>query len=128
MKDPKKYAKEKFQKQAEELMGDPRKIIDLLGKAKVKISKNKSILDEVLDDLLALIRMIKAYFLGEYMQVNTQKLVLIVMGILYFVVPTDLVLDFIPGIGFLDDVAVITWVVGHVKEEINEFKKFESTV
>jgi uncharacterized membrane protein YkvA (DUF1232 family) len=127
MKEPIRYAKEKFQKQAEAMMDDPKKLMDLVGKAKEKLNKNKEILDEVLEDLLTLFRLVKSYYNREYVEIKFQTMLIVIIGLIYFVVPTDLVPDFIPVIGLLDDITVIGWAMGHIKDEIEDFKKFDSS-
>lgn len=43
-------------------------------------------------------------------------------GLLYFILPADLVPDFIPIVGYLDDLAVLTTIVNSLKEEIREYQ------
>ncbi|QKZ06240.1 MULTISPECIES: YkvA family protein [Pseudomonas] len=63
-----------------------------------------------------------AYWRGEYRQINPRALVIIVAGLMYFVSPIDAIPDWIPGIGFLDDIAVLAWVVRSLENELNAFK------
>jgi len=54
-----------------------------------------------------------------------KKTYLIIAGaIAYAVLPTDVVPDFIPGVGFVDDAFVIGAVVNRLKEEIENYKRF----
>jgi uncharacterized membrane protein YkvA (DUF1232 family) len=43
-------------------------------------------------------------------------------GLLYFILPADLVPDFIPVIGYLDDLAVLTTIMNSLKNEIKEYR------
>jgi len=55
-----------------------------------------------------------------------KKTYLIVAGALaYAVLPTDIIPDFIPGIGFLDDAFVISITVKQLKDEIESYKRFK---
>ena len=55
-----------------------------------------------------------------------KKTYLIVAGALaYAVLPTDIIPDFIPGIGFLDDAFVIGMTVKQLKDEIESYKRFK---
>lgn len=55
-----------------------------------------------------------------------KKTYLIVAGALaYAVLPTDIIPDFIPGIGFLDDAFVIGITVKQLKDEIESYKRFK---
>ncbi|MCZ6855180.1 MAG: YkvA family protein [Gammaproteobacteria bacterium] len=75
----------------------------------------------VRDELEMLLALLKAWAEGEYRDVSTRTLITIAAGILYFVVPLDLVPDFIAGLGLLDDAAVIGYVVTMVREELATF-------
>jgi uncharacterized membrane protein YkvA (DUF1232 family) len=46
-------------------------------------------------------------------------------ALLYFVLPFDVVPDVLAGIGFVDDVAVITSVVESVRNELDRFREWE---
>jgi len=39
------------------------------------------------------------------------KIILIIFGLVYFLFPFDLIRDFIPYIGYLDDLALIIWII-----------------
>ena len=75
-------------------------------------------------ELETLLALLKAWAEGEYRDVSTRTLITIAAGVLYFVVPLDLVPDFIAGLGLLDDAAVISYVVGVVREELAAFESW----
>jgi len=79
-------------------------------------------LQSVREDLLTLIALLRAWARGEYRDVPRKSLLVIVAGVLYFVTPIDLIPDFLVGLGFFDDVAVLTYVIGVVREEIERFR------
>ena len=68
-----------------------------------------------------MLHLVQAWARGEYSGVSSKNLVLIVGAVVYFLMPTDLVPDFIAGLGFVDDAAVIAWVVGTVGDELAKF-------
>ena len=82
-------------------------------------------LAELATDLKALLRLIGAYARGDYRDVSLQSMVLIVGAILYVLTPIDVIPDFIPGIGLLDDAAVVTFVLRRVRDEIEVFLEWE---
>lgn len=47
-------------------------------------------------------------------------------GLLYFIVPTDLIPDFLPFVGFLDDLAVLTMIVNSLQTELLAFRRWRS--
>lgn len=77
------------------------------------------------DELELLLALLKAWAEGEYRDVSTRTLITIVAGVFYFVVPLDLVPDFIAGLGLLDDAVVISYVVGMVREELAAFATWQ---
>jgi len=54
-------------------------------------------------------------------------MVLVTVGILYFVMPIDLIPDFIPVVGFVDDAGVIWAVVKQIKTDLDNFLAWEIT-
>ena len=51
---------------------------------------------------------------------------LIVGALGYFICPLDAIPDFLPVIGFLDDAAVLAWVVSRVRRDLDEFLAWEA--
>ncbi len=78
--------------------------------------------------LKAMIRLISAYYNGSYRKVPTASLVMIVAAVIYFLSPIDLIPDFIPLIGYIDDALVVAFTVAAVKEDLNKFLAWEKTV
>jgi len=72
-------------------------------------------------DVQLLREMINAYLSGNY-KFNKRTIVYVVAGLLYFLSPIDLVPDFILGLGFIDDAAVLAMVVKRLKTEVDTFK------
>ena len=72
--------------------------------------------------LASLLALLKAYASGEYRNVSTHSLISIVAGVVYFVVPVDLIPDFILGLGLADDAAVIGYVFSIVRTEVRDFE------
>lgn len=53
------------------------------------------------------------------------SLLLVASAVVYFVTPADLIPDLLPGIGFMDDVAVVSAVVQAVRDELERFRTWE---
>jgi uncharacterized membrane protein YkvA (DUF1232 family) len=52
-----------------------------------------------------------------------KKTCLTIAGALaYVVLPLDVIPDFIPGVGFLDDAFVLGWVIKNLAEELERYK------
>jgi len=67
--------------------------------------------------------LIKAYVQGTYTKLPVITLVKITAALLYFIMPFDFIPDFLPLVGFADDLAIVVWVGKAVKEELDTFEK-----
>jgi len=72
-------------------------------------------------------RMVRAYMNGDYREIPWKNLLYITAGIVYFVTPLDLIPDFIPLTGFMDDLTVLMWVFNSVRSSIDDFEEWEKT-
>jgi uncharacterized membrane protein YkvA (DUF1232 family) len=78
-------------------------------------------------DIQVLVRLTRAYARGDYRQVSKSTIILIVAALTYFVSPIDAIFDSLPLGGFLDDAAVLAWVISEVRAEIEAFRLWETT-
>ncbi|MCU1716879.1 YkvA family protein [Pseudomonas sp. 5P_3.1_Bac2] len=67
-----------------------------------------------------------AWWRGEYRNVNKQALLSIVGALLYFVAPIDAIPDWLLGVGFVDDLAVLTWVLKTWSGELEAFERWRA--
>jgi len=67
--------------------------------------------------------LIKGYVQGTYTKLPLVTLVKITAALLYFVMPFDFIPDFLPLVGFADDLAIVLWVGKAIKDELDEFEK-----
>ena len=79
-------------------------------------------LGQLKDDLRLLQALCLAWWRGEYRAISPKALVTIVAGLLYFVSPLDAIPDWLLGVGFLDDIAVLGWVLKTVSDELDAFR------
>ncbi|MCO4783352.1 MAG: DUF1232 domain-containing protein [Candidatus Cloacimonetes bacterium] len=111
--------------EAEELAKDKDKVFETLNKASKKTKNRKNRLHQAKDNIDTLIRFIKACVSGEYKNFVKTNMILALSAILYFISPFDAVPDVIPTFGFLDDMAIIAFVISIMKEELEAFSKWE---
>ncbi|MBM4204675.1 MAG: DUF1232 domain-containing protein [Gammaproteobacteria bacterium] len=106
---------------AEKVIRDQR--VDGLGAdASSKLSDIGGAMRGIRDDVMTLIELVRAWARGDYRDVPLKAVVTIVAGVLYFVTPIDFIPDFLFGFGLLDDVTVLTWVIGVVRGELDRFR------
>jgi curved DNA-binding protein CbpA len=71
------------------------------------------------------VRMLYALFKdtvnGKY-KMTPASVAMIGSGLLYFILPADLIPDFIPVIGYLDDLAVLTTIMNSLNKEISDYR------
>ncbi|GGF16519.1 hypothetical protein GCM10011383_29920 [Hymenobacter cavernae] len=120
----------KFLSQAEEYLKKPSRIKQLLNDAYEKASEKKdvgTIAHEVWETMQTLFRLIKLSISGEYTGLPTSTVVAAVAVTIYFLFPIDLIPDFIPVLGMLDDVALVAWFSTSIKDELDKFVEWERT-
>ena len=68
-----------------------------------------------------MISMLKDVKNGSYKNIPWFTIATIVMAFLYILNPMDIVPDFIPGIGYIDDVAILTMGVGWIESDLHRY-------
>ena len=120
---------EKTKSKAEEYVRDPEKSKQLLEEALKKAKekeKSKGPLADLWNSLTALLRLLQAYIRHEYTDIPWGSIVMVVVAIIYFVSPIDLIPDWIPIAGYIDDAAVIAFVIRQIKVDLDNFLKWEA--
>lgn len=105
---------------------NPQHLRALIDQAQLKTeSGSSSYLARIRRGLGIPVRMLNAYIKGEYRDIPWRSLSMITAAIVYFVMPFDLMPDILPLIGFMDDVALLTWTLGQIKSDIDRFLAWE---
>jgi len=110
------------------LVGKPAKIGFLLRDSYQKLidaKSDKSGFTQIKDIMFSFIRLVKSYFSGEYRAISTKSIVIGIATLLYVVSPIDLVPDFIPIIGFADDISLMAWFIKAFQTELSKFREWE---
>jgi uncharacterized membrane protein YkvA (DUF1232 family) len=119
---------EDAEKQAKVIIDDPAAAVGMADKAQQKVRKNQGKLGSVRRDLETLIRMLKAWGKGKYKGIGIANLLIVAGAVFYFLNPIDAVVDFLPLVGFTDDVAVIMFAIARLRDEFYKFQDWEQTV
>jgi uncharacterized membrane protein YkvA (DUF1232 family) len=112
---------------AAEYVNDPQRLNELVRKAGRKADAKKGPLEDIWAQLTACFRLIRAYAKGAYREIPWSSLVMLVAAIVYFVMPVDVLPDFLVGLGLLDDAALLGWTIRTLGAEIDAFAAWEST-
>jgi uncharacterized membrane protein YkvA (DUF1232 family) len=118
----------KFLASAESYIKQPTRLKKLLTDAYEKASEKKelgTLAHEAWTTLQSLFRLIKLSASGEYTELPATTVAAAVAVLLYFLSPIDLIPDFIPVLGLLDDMALVAWFSTTIKHELDKFHEWE---
>ena len=116
---------------AKKIINDDEKLKKLIEDVLIKlkeISSDKKTSAKLNDSLRLFIRIINAYTSKEYTYVPWKTICLIVAGLIYFIYPVDLIPDFIPVSGLIDDIALIAWIYESIQDDIDNFLEWEKSL
>jgi uncharacterized membrane protein YkvA (DUF1232 family) len=114
------------EKKAKRLLRDPVAVLRAADSVGEKARQARGPLARVWDDMQTAIRLVRAWARRDYRGVARSTIVLILGGLLYFLSPIDAIIDAIPVLGMVDDVAVLGWVLAQVRSELDAFRQWES--
>jgi len=117
---------DKYKRKADKYRNDPKKTEGLLKEAEQKARKNPGPISGRMQDLATLLRLVRAYFSKEYTDVPWETIALAIGAIAYFVSPVDLIPDFIPVAGYLDDAAVLGFALASAANDLHNFREWEA--
>ena len=116
-------------KDAEQVLESDERTKSLIEKV-LGLLKSKRVTREIgklLANFRVLVEMIKAYLKGDYKEIPWNVFISIVAGLIYFIAPIDAIPDFIFGIGYADDSAVIAFLFKSLSDEIEVFQRWKNS-
>jgi uncharacterized membrane protein YkvA (DUF1232 family) len=84
-----------------------------------------SALAKMWNDIKLMIGLIKDYTVGNYKEVPWDTIAAITGAIVYFISPIDLIPDFLPFIGYIDDALIITLALEFSSNDLAKYKKWK---
>jgi uncharacterized membrane protein YkvA (DUF1232 family) len=81
-------------------------------------------LAEMGQDVGALLAMVKDYSNGTYKEMPRSTALAAAFALLYVLNPFDLMPDFIPGIGYLDDMSMVALVIGSIRRDVANYARW----
>ncbi|MCR9204640.1 MAG: YkvA family protein [Halobacteriovoraceae bacterium] len=123
-----KWARHRFLSKAFEIFKDPKKLSQLVKDVEGKINAEyfKKQFKAIWEDLKLLLSLLKDTARGKYKPQSKKNVVLMILALLYFLNPFDLIPDLLVG-GFIDDAALLAWVLAKVKNETDNYKSEKFT-
>lgn len=123
-----KWALHANENKAGELLEDPEKWRKFKDKFDDFLRKSYKIpvLGSVIDNIVSMVQIVDAYIKKEYIDVPWTSMLSIVGALIYILSPIDLIPDVIPFLGYVDDAAVVLFVlrlgVGHDLERFRSWQ------
>ena len=77
-----------------------------------------------IDKVSELLEMLSEYSKGNF-QLNDAAVGWVIASLAYLILPTDLIPDFLPGIGFTDDAAVFILAFRQLSQELDHFRRWK---
>lgn len=115
---------EKYENKASDYINDTDKAIKLLDDARKKADKKKGPLKDMWGKAQLFFNIFDDCIKGRY-TVPRRSIIMIIVAILYFVIPIDLIPDFIIGLGYGDDIAVLGFVISQINKDLNKYKAWK---
>jgi uncharacterized membrane protein YkvA (DUF1232 family) len=84
-------------------------------------------LESVRSEVATGVDLLGCWHRGEYPGISRASLVLLAGALLYLIAPLDLVPDFVPVSGLLDDAAVIAAAMSRIQNELEQFRAWRSS-
>lgn len=107
--------------EAKAFINDKEKMQNLLKRFKEFF--NNSSLEEIKDNMKEAFNYVSDVFSGRYRDYSMTALITLVAGMVYVVSPIDIIPDFIPVVGFTDDITVFLFVLKSVNDELERYRK-----
>lgn len=119
-----RFKQGKWLSRSNSLLSDKSKVMALL--ASLTGYMKKGGLCKVKEDLKLLSAYISDIVHGRYKDYSRSSLTLAVAAVLYVVSPLDLMPDLLP-VGFIDDVAIVTWALSRLTDEMTHYRDWRTT-
>lgn len=104
-----------------------REVLIDVGEKLVKVGDETSESKSFVKLIKMLIRMVSSHISGSYRSFSPGTLLMAVFSLIYFITPLDLIPDFIPALGFTDDLAVTVMIMRRFTEDIDKYRDWEQS-
>ena len=97
----------------------------LRNEEKIKKMAKKGHLARFFKDIVLFFQLLEDYTRGRYKRVPLKTIAAIVGALVYVLCPIDLIPDFLPGIGYVDDAGVMALCLKLVQADINRYRDWK---
>ena len=121
--------------QAEEVLGEyaeqvgEEDVNNVLGKEDEikKLFKRVKVLAKYFNDLCEIFELLRDRIKGAYKETPWRTIAALTGALIYVLSPIDLLLDFLPGIGFFDDALVIGIAIKLAQPDLEKYREWKAT-
>lgn len=99
---------------------------DVLKKSEEIKEKARGPLSRYFDDIRTLLGMVRDYVAGTYRETPRFTIASATFALLYIFVPVDLIPDFIPTAGLIDDASVFALCLNLIREDFAIYRKWKA--
>lgn len=92
-----------------------------------KLFKRVKVLAKYLNDLCEVFELLRDRVTGTYKETPWRTIAALTGALIYVLSPIDLLLDFIPGIGFFDDALVIGLAIKLAQPDLEKYREWKAT-
>ena len=89
--------------------------------------KDSSHLERFTKDLMLFMSLLKDYYKGNYRDIPYKTISAGVVGLLYTLNPIDIIPDFIPFIGHIDDALVLTFCLKLIEKDLQKYQTWKQS-
>jgi len=86
---------------------------------------NMNLFKRIAEDLRLLVMLIRDYCRGNYRNVSPVSGIIFILAVAYLLIPTDLIGDFIPGLGQMDDAAVLLACLYFLEKDLYRYREWK---
>jgi uncharacterized membrane protein YkvA (DUF1232 family) len=86
---------------------------------------NMNLFKRIAEDLRLLVMLIRDYCRGNYRNVSPVSGIIFILAVAYLLIPTDLIGDFIPGLGQMDDAAVFLACLYFLEKDLYRYREWK---
>lgn len=118
---------DKFSEKAKQIIDNPEKVSAVLEKATALCDDLSQVrfIGKYFKDISLICSMLNDYICKRYTKVPMATVITLLAAVLYFVSPIDIIPDFLPLIGHLDDMIVFGFVTDAAKVDLKKYEKWK---
>jgi len=86
---------------------------------------NVGLLSRLIGNFKLLYSLIKDYWKGKYRRVSLWSVLIFIAGIVYVISPIDIIPDFLPLVGQIDDAIILVLCMYFLEKDLQKYKEWK---